>query len=105
MPLTDNELDNLEAAAYLCDGEPFRYFEQNALPRLATLSVGELWALSGKFLDREMLEIARFIAAYARATGLAEGVDGNPRPDPRLFLRRMKAAEADYEESTLELPF
>lgn len=109
MPLTSNELDNLEAAAYLCDGEPFSYFEQNVLPKLATQSVGALWAMSGKFLNREMLETAGFIAAYARCAEEAEGIDGEPRPDPLLILRRFDAERLERrieaEADPAELPF
>jgi hypothetical protein len=108
MPLTDDELNNLEAAAYLCDGEPFSFFEQNVLPKLATHSVGELWAMSGKFLNREMLDIARFIAAYARVAEHAE-IHDKSRPDPRLFLRRFDAEQLQRRieavEDTAELPF
>lgn len=107
MPLTDDELYTLEAAAYLCDGEPFSCFEQNVLPKLVTHAAGELWAMSGKFLDRNMPDTARFIAAYARASERAES-DGSPPPDPRLFLQQWDAEELQRRIEVAEageLPF
>lgn len=94
MPLTDNELQHLESGAYLCDGEPFDCFERNVLPTLATLSEGELWAMSGMFLDRMMTETARFIAAYARAVREAD-IDEKSRPAPRQFLTNWSAEQEE----------
>lgn len=95
MPLTDDELDALQTAAYLCDGEPFDYFERNVLRKLAAHSEGELWALAGMFLDRMMPETARFIAAYASAVRHAD-IDNQPRPEPCRFL-----ADWDAEQQAL----
>ena len=103
MPLTDDELDALEAvvlglevaeniAGILDDRGLFSCFEQHVLPGLATYSAGELLGLSGMLVHRNMLEIARFVAAYSYATEQAVS-DGRPHPDPRLFLREMDAAE------------
>lgn len=108
MPLTNDELNYIETAAYLCDGSDGRPFFEKVVPSLSSLSEGELWALAGKFLDRCMLDPARFIAAYARAVGTlaiaeaqargqhcADTVDG-PRPDPGQFLDEWEADEAAY---------
>lgn len=104
MPLTIDELDALELGAYLCDGEPFDYFERNMLPGLATMQEGELWALSGMFLDRCMPGIARFIAAYARV--VRHGVvDEQPRPEPRQFLADWDAEQEELRATPMPETF
>ena len=85
MPLTDLELQRLEDISYDCDGVSKKYFEERYLPLLAQLSHGELWALSGMFLFREMPLVAKIVAAYARAAVEAWTANG-PRPDPQEWL-------------------
>ena len=102
MPLTSDELQSLETAAYLCDGEPFSVFQQSVLPKLAMHSECELWTLAGMFTGRHMLETARFIADYARAVGQVEGEERQP-PDPVQFLREWEAEQ--QEIAAIELPF
>jgi hypothetical protein len=84
MTLSVDQLQKLEAAAYLCDGATYDCFREEVLPRLAALSEGELWALSGMFLRRDMTDTARFIAEYAAEIGRL-AVDA-VRPDPSHFL-------------------
>jgi hypothetical protein len=116
MPLTDYELDHLEEAAYMCDGDMSDIFGRRLLPQLATLSEGELWALAGKFLGRDMDQHARFVADYAHAVRRAEMVK-QPRPDPvefwrhgeskevaRAFAKRQETELARFGESE-EIPF
>ena len=85
MPLTDDELQRLEDISYDCDGKPKKYFEDRYLPTLAQLSHGEMWALSGMFLFREMPLAAKMIAAYAR-TAVEAWMANGPRPDPQEWL-------------------
>jgi len=85
MPLTENELQRLEDISHDCDGKPKKYFEERYLPTLAGLSHGELWALSGMFLFREMPLAAKTIAAYARVA-LEAWMANGPPPDPHEWL-------------------
>jgi len=97
MPLTDDELQRLEDISYDCDGKPKKYFEDRYLPTLAQLSHGEMWALSGMFLFREMPLVAKIIAAYARAAVEAWMADG-PRPDPQGMAGAMGALQCILDD-------
>jgi hypothetical protein len=86
MSLTNDELDGPEIAAYLCDGQSVDYFVENVLPKLSSTAEGELWVLAGRFLNRGMVNTARFIAAYAAQVAAERGaaeVNREPgvRPD------------------------
>jgi hypothetical protein len=116
MPLTDYELDCLTEVVAVCDGEAFDTFERVALPRMATLSAGELLALAGLFVHHEMVELAQFIGKYNAAVWRARWVK-HPRPDPaefwhhgeskqvaQAFAKRQEAERSRWAESE-ELPF
>jgi hypothetical protein len=85
--MTNEDLDGLEIAAYLCDGENVDYFAETVLPKLSSLAEGDLLALAGKFLDRKMFDTGGFIAVYARAAGTGM------RPDTRRFWEEWRALQ------------
>jgi hypothetical protein len=100
--ITEDALNRLEAASYLCNGETTGYFEHELVPKLASFPEAELWALSGFFMSRSMLDEASFVADYARVVRTLDD-DAQP-PDPTEFMRKREEEREAYRRWAKEQP-
>jgi hypothetical protein len=100
MPLTADEIQDLEYIAYMCDGEPMEVFTRNVLPGVARADAGWILALAGMFAGRHMFEYARFLAQYGRMVWMA---DDDKRPDVSAAYRAWLAEREDDAKPLPEL--
>jgi hypothetical protein len=91
MPLTDDEIQQLEFMAYACDSDMTGYFDRTVAPWASTAPVGQLYALCGFLINHGCPDRAEALADYARRVWGMDGV----RPDARTFFANFNSRRVD----------